>query len=1049
MAHEISKLPDEIDYNFHVKPILSDKCFSCHGPDSNKRKANLRLDLDKKLPGNNNQLVLNLKDVKSEISHRLLSQDPKIQMPPPESHLMLSDQEIAIILKWMDQGAEYKPHWSLIPLSKVELPKKIDDPWVENEIDLFTKKKLDEHKISTSKKAAKETLIRRLSFNLTGLPPSLDEIDAFLADQSDEAYNKLIDRLLLSPHYGERMAAEWMDVARYADSDGYLDDKHRNFSPWRDWVINAFNNNLSYEIFVTHQLAGDLIPNTTKSSKIATAFNRLHKKNSEAGIIFEEYRTEYVADRTVTFGKAFLGMTMECARCHDHKYDQISQKNFYEISSFFNSTNEIGHAGYGPGQVAGPSMLLTNREQQDLIDYIKNDINSKKEKISQNLIQNQQAFENWFSNKKEAAQYIVKNLNNGLVAHYPFDEFIPKANSKLFYSPSRIPGQKAAILSEPIIDKFQYDGFFMDEYTNMKLPEKVGWFDQTDPFTLSFSMYADHKDEEAIIFGHCEQIRLGLKGYSFFINEDKLKFVIARSWPQNAIEIETLNPIASKKWSKVTITYDGKGSVGGIHIYIDGKKIAVKRKGDELYKSILFEANIHTYGFEGFKMGSDHKLKNFHKGGFGELKIYDRELTALEIAYINDSSFFDKLSLVDSSIENELFEDYYFKKIEPNAKKLNLDYLNLRKKLTRVIDPIPELMIMGDKKRPRPTYILNRGSYDDRGEEVFPNTPEVILEFDKELPKNRLGLSKWLFDSKNPLTARVFVNRIWQMHFGKGLATSSDDLGNQGRIPSHPQLLDWLSNYFIDNNWDIKKLHKKILSSATFKQQSIKREDLVDIDPENFLLARGPTYRMSAEMIRDNVLKVSGLLVPKIGGKSVYPYQPDDLWNLSDKKWRYRYQHDTGDGLYRRSLYTFWKRSSPPPSMIIFDTPNRDLCSVKRTLTSSPLQALMMLNDPQYVEAARVMAENSILYEEENIDKKLSVIFRKITGRVINKRELETLQRFYIEEKEKFSKNPKKALGYLQTGEKPINRKSEVIKTAALATVISGLMNTAESIIIK
>ena len=1049
MAHEISKLPDEIDYNFHVKPILSDKCFSCHGPDSNKRKANLRLDLDKKLPGNNNQLVLNLKDVKSEISHRLLSEDPKIQMPPPESHLMLSDQEIAIILKWMDQGAEYKPHWSLIPLSKVELPKKIDDPWVENEIDLFTKKKLDEHKISTSKKAAKETLIRRLSFNLTGLPPSLDEIDAFLADQSDEAYNKLIDRLLLSPHYGERMSAEWMDVARYADSDGYLDDKHRNFSPWRDWVINAFNNNLSYEIFVTHQLAGDLIPNTTKSSKIATAFNRLHKKNSEAGIIFEEYRTEYVADRTVTFGKAFLGMTMECARCHDHKYDQISQKNFYEISSFFNSTNEIGHAGYGPGQVAGPSMLLTNREQQDLIDYIKNDINSKKERISQNLIQNQQAFENWFSNKKEAAQYIVKNLNNGLVAHYPFDEFIPKANSKLFYSPSRIPGQKAAILSEPIIDKFQYDGFFMDEYTNMKLPEKVGWFDQTDSFTLSFSMYADHKDEEAIIFGHCEQIRLGLKGYSFFINEDKLKFVIARSWPQNAIEIETLNPIASKKWSKVTITYDGKGSVGGIHIYIDGKKIAVKRKGDELYKSILFEANIHTYGFEGFKMGSDHKLKNFHKGGFGELKIYDRELTALEIAYINDSSFFDKLSLVDSSIENELFEDYYFKKIEPNAKKLNLDYLNLRKKLTRVIDPIPELMIMGDKKRPRPTYILNRGSYDDRGEEVFPNTPEVILEFDKELPKNRLGLSKWLFDSKNPLTARVFVNRIWQMHFGKGLATSSDDLGNQGRIPSHPQLLDWLSNYFIDNNWDIKKLHKKILSSATFKQQSIKREDLVDIDPENFLLARGPTYRMSAEMIRDNVLKVSGLLVPKIGGKSVYPYQPDDLWNLSDKKWRYRYQHDTGDGLYRRSLYTFWKRSAPPPSMIIFDTPNRDLCSVKRTLTSSPLQALMMLNDPQYVEAARVMAENSILYEEENIDKKLSVIFRKITGRVINKRELETLQRFYIEEKEKFSKNPKKALGYLQTGEKPINRKSEVIKTAALATVISVLMNTAESIIIK
>ena len=1050
IIEEISMLPDKIDYNFNVKPILSDKCFACHGPDAKNRKANLRLDFDQKLLGDNNQQVLTIEDVKSEIPKRLLSEDPKIHMPPPESHLSLSDREIATILKWMDQGAEYKLHWSLIPPSKVQLPEMGKDTWVENEIDFFTKKKLDEYNLSPSKKAAKETLIRRLSFTITGLPPSLDEIDAFLADQSERGYEKVIDRLLLSPHYGERMAAEWMDVARYADSDGYLDDKHRNFSPWRDWVINAFNKNLSYKNFVTHQLAGDQIPNADQSSKIATAFNRLHKKNSEAGIIFEEYRTEYVADRTITFGKAFLGMTMECARCHDHKYDPISQKNFYEISSFFNSTNEIGHAGYGPGQVAGPSLLLTNKEQHTLIDYIKNDLNFQKEKISQNLTQKERVFENWFANKKEATQHLVKNHNTGLVAHYPFDEFIPKAKSKVFYSPSRIRGQKAATLSEPIINKDQYAvGFFMDEYTNMKLPEKVGWFDQTDPFTLSFSINADHIDQEAIIFGHCEQIRLGLKGYSFFINDNKLKFVMARSWPQNAIEIETLKQIASKKWSQVTITYDGKGAVGGIHLYLDGKKISVKRKGDELYKSILFKSDIHTYGFEGFKMGSSHKLKTFEKGGFDELKIYDRELTALEVAYQNDPSVFEKFSAVDSSKEKELFEDYFFKNIEPTGRALNLEYLNLRRKLTKVIDPIPELMIMGDSKSPRPTYVLNRGVYDDKGEEVFPNTPEVILEFDKELPKNRLGLSQWLFDSNNPLTARVFVNRIWQMHFGNGLAASTDDIGNQGKLPSHPRLLDWLSNYLMENNWDIKKRHKKILSSAPFQQQSLKRENLANIDPKNFLLARGPSYRMSAEMVRDNALKVSGLLAPKIGGKSVYPYQPDDIWNLSDKKWRYRYQHDTGEGLYRRSLYTFWKRSAPPPSMVIFDTPNRDLCSVKRTFTSSPIQALLLLNDPQYIEAARVMAENSILFEDENMDKKLSAVFRKITGRVINERELETLEKFYIEEKEKFSKNPKKALAYLMTGEKPINSKTGVINTAALATVISGLMNTAEAIIIN
>ena len=926
----------------------------------------------------------------------------------------------------------------------------MEDGWIENEIDYFVKKKLDEVNISPSIKADKETLIRRLSFTLTGLPPSLDEIDTFLADESTYAYEKLIDRLLLSPHYGERMASEWMDVARYADSDGYLDDKHRDFSPWRDWVINSFNENLSYEKFVTYQLAGDLIPKANQSTKIATAFNRLHKKNSEAGIIFEEYRNEYVADRTITFGKAFLGMTMECARCHDHKYDPISQKNFYEISSFFNNTNEIGHAGYGPGQVAGPSLLLTNDEQETLIDYIKNELKSQNEKIVQNLSLNEQTFEKWYTEKKLAIKKIKKNINRGLLAHYPFDELVPRGKTKTFSSSSLIPGQKSATLYEPIINKIQpQKGFLIGEYTQMKLPDKLGWFDQTDPFTLSFSIYADHKDRESIVFGHCEQIRLGLKGYSFFINDNKLKFIIARSWPQNAIEIETLQPISIKKWSQITITYDGKGSVGGIQIYINGKKAAVERKGDELYKSILFEPDIHTYGFEGFKIGSSHKLKAFDGGGFDDLKIYNRELTAIEVAYQNDFDLFNQLSVGELSKERLLFKDYFFKNIEPTNKALNDEYLNLRKKLTRTIDPIPELMIMGDMKSPRPTYVLNRGLYNEIGEEVFPNTPEVILEFDKQLPKNRLGLSKWLFDRRNPLTARVFVNRIWQMHFGKGLTTSSDDFGNQGRLPSHPKLLDWLSNYFMDNGWDIKKLHKKILSSATFKQASKIREDLANIDPENYLLAKGSSQRMSAEMIRDNALKVSGLLVPKIGGKSVYPYQPSGLWDLSDKSWRYRYQHDKDENLYRRSLYTFWKRSAPPPSMLIFDTPNRDLCSVKRTLTSSPLQALLLLNDPQFIEAARVMAENSILSKEKSIDKKLSTLFREIIGRTIRDGELEILLRFYNEEKEKFSKNQSKAIAYLKTGEKPMNSDIEVVNMAALATVISGMMNTAEAITIN
>lgn len=1049
VVQEISKLPDKIDYNYHVKPILSDKCFSCHGPDADNRKANLRLDFDKNQLPRNDAEVLTIDDVKSEIPNRLFSQDPEIQMPPPETHLRLSDTEKAKILKWIDQGAKYKPHWSFIPIEKNNAPISLDDTWVENEIDYFVKKKLDELQLTPSDKANKETLIRRLSFTLTGLPPSLEEIDSFLADESPLAYEQLIHRLLQSPHYGERMATEWMDVARYSDSDGYLDDKHRDFSPWRDWVINAFNSNMSYENFVTHQLAGDLIPNADQSSKIATAFNRLHKKNSEAGIIFEEYRTEYVADRTVTFGKAFLGMTMECARCHDHKYDPISQKNFYEMSSFFNSTNEIGHAGYGPGQVAGPSLLLTNKEQEILIDYINNDLHLQKQKIQQNEAQKETLFEDWYAEKDAANQTIIENFNKELVADYPFDQLLPKTD-KSFSSPSRIRGQKPATLREPVMDQSpKKKGFLINEYTQMRLPEKIGWFDQTDPFTLSFTIYADHKEQESIVFGHCEQIRLGLKGYSFFIKDNKLQFIMARSWPQNAIEVETFDPIPPKKWTRVSITYDGSGTVGGIQMYLDGKKVNVQRRGDKLYKSILFEPDIHTYGFEGFKIGSSHKLKAFSGGGFAALKIYKRTLTALEVAYENDPEFFNKARDVDLVHEKELYREYFFRNVESSNQQLNQDLLRLRKKLTETIDPIHELMIMGDVHPPRPTFVLNRGLYDDKGVAVFPNTPEVILSFDKDLPKNRMGLSKWLFDPKNPLTARVFVNRIWQMHFGNGLSSTPDDLGNQGQLPIHPQLLDWLSQYFIENRWDIHQLHKKILLSATFQQASKKREDLQTIDPDNLFLARGPSYRMTAEMIRDNALKISGLLVPKIGGKSVYPYQPEGLWDLSDKSWRYRYPNEKGDGLYRRSLYTFWKRSAPPPAMLIFDTPNRDLCSVKRTLTSSPLQALLLLNDPQYIEAARGLAENVMKTTGKQLDIKLNILFRTVTGRKIQSRELETLKRFYREEKDKFSKNPNKAIAYLQTGEKPLNRQLNFVETAALASLASGIMNTAEAITIN
>ena len=1050
IIENINKLPEKVDFNFHVKPILSDKCFACHGPDSKKRKANLRLDIDKGSISKTNGKILTLKDIKSSLINRLTSEDPRIKMPPPEFHLSLDNKEIATIIKWIRQGGEYHPHWSFSPPIVEQSPSEDKSQWSGNGIDYFIKKKLEKIGVNPALKASPETLIRRLSFTLKGLPPSLIEIDQFINSPTSIAYESLIDKYLNSPRYGELMANIWMDVARYADSDGYLDDKHRDFSPWRDWVIKAFNDNMTYEKFVTHQLAGDLIKNADQESIKATAFNRLHKKNSEAGIIFEEYRSEYVADRTITFGSAFLGMTLECARCHDHKYDPISQKNFYELSSFFNNTFEIGSAVYGPGQSPGPSLLLTSEKEQEVIKYIEEELELKQKEIRVEKKSINKLFESWWSEPQRAISEIIKHTENTLVAYYPFDNFYPLANGKKFNSEAGLSGLEPASIKEPHIKKgWKNQGLFVSEFTEMTLPKNVGKFDQTDPFSLSFSIFPDGKYKDAMIFGHCEQIRIGLKGYSLFLNENKLKFIIARSWPQNAIEIETKSTIPSGKWTSVTITYDGKGLASGLNLFVNGEKASVKRSGDQLYKSILFNPDIHTYGFDGFRIGPQHKFKTYLKGGFDELKIYSKALTAIEIAYLNDKTFFDLLKKEKVYVNfKPLFRDFFLENLDNKIVNLENDFNRLRKKLTNVLDPIPELMVMGDRSEKRSTHILNRGVYSDPGEEVFHNTPKAILNFDSKLPKNRLGLAQWLFDKKNPLTARVFVNRIWQMHFGRGLTSTTDDLGSQGSLPHYPELLDWLSIQFIQSGWNIKQLHKLILLSETYQQSSKNSDHIMAQDPENILLARGPYFRMSAEMIRDNALSISGLLVDKIGGKSVYPYQPEGLWDLSDKVWKYKYKHDKGEGLYRRSLYTFWKRSSPPPSMLIFDTPNRDACSVKRTLTSTPLQALVLLNDPQFIEAARVLAEK-ILIQNNNIQSALEIAFRKIIGRKPLTSELKSITNFYDDELTRFQLKPKNTMAYLNVGEKPLNKKNNVFRTAAMAKVISGLLNTSEAIIIR
>lgn len=907
---------------------------------------------------------------------------------------------------------------------------------------------MEQNELSPSKRATKETLIRRLSFSLTGLPPTLEHIENFSNDSSDNAYENLIDTFLESSDYGERMAADWMDVARYADSDGSLDDKHRDFSPWRDWVINAFNQNMPYDEFTTKQLAGDLIPNANTESVLATAFNRLHKKNSEAGIVFEEYRTEYVADRTATVAKAFLGLSVECARCHDHKYDPISQKDHYKMSGFFNSTNEFGSAVYGPYQTPGPSLLLTDDEQSKLIAYLNKNIRTDEEKISEIKDKEKGAFESWLQNKNTLHNAFKKTSKKGLLAHYPFDTFSSKKDDKKYVSPNKGSDKRPVMVNEPDVKEgVKNKGVFINEFTNIKLPNKVGLFDHTDPFSIAISLFPPKVYEETNVFHHCENLRVGLKGYSMFLENNHLKFIIAFSWPTNAIEVVSKQPIQKNEWSNISISYDGSGKASGIKIYNNGKQVTVKINADNLYKSLSFKKNIHTYGFSGFGLGNRGKMKAFKDGGIDELKIYNRYLTPLEVLYnYNVSALKDVLKKSDTPENKALLAEYYNENFNPKIRKVKEHIKRQRKELATALDSIPEIMVLGDLPEPRPTYLLERGAYDAYGEEVQPGVPEAVLPFNDSLPKNRLGLTKWLFDKENPLTARVYVNRIWQMHFGKGIVKSSEDFGNQGSLPTHPKLLDWLAVRFMESGWDIKKLHKMILMSATYQQSSKITPKLLEIDTENRLLARGPNFRLPAEMIRDNALALSGLLSKKTGGHSVYPYQPKGLWNeLSKKKWRYKYKLEKGENLYRKSIYTIWKRTSPPPSMTIFDVSDRTVCSVKRRQTSTPLQALVLLNDPQFLEASRVMAENIINTHKNDSTKQLKQAFKLGIGRNPDTKELHILQEFYKDEVHRFTNTKEDAKRYLSIGKSKLKEDADLIKTAALATVINGIMNTTDS----
>ena len=1027
-------LPEVVDFNIHVKPILSDRCFACHGPDKNNQEADLRLDTKEGLfaalkEGNGHVVVPgNLR--KSAVYQRIVADDPEMKMPPPESNLSLTPKEMAVLTRWIEQGAKWKPHWAFISPKQPNVPEMSQPDWVRSPIDHFVLAKLESKGLSPSPEADKETLIRRVSFDLTGLPPTLKEVDDFLADESPDAYEKVVDRLLASPAYGERMATHWMDVARFADSYGYLDDKHRPMWPWRDWVIQSYNENLPYDQFITWQVAGDLLPNATQEQVLATAFNRNHKQNSEAGIIYEEFRVEYVADRTNTVGKAFLGLTMECARCHDHKYDPISQKEYYQFFAFFNSTFEIGSPSYGIDQTPGPALLLTDSATDEQIASLKRAIAQQEQQVATH---HQKATPNVTEAKMLAD--VAQHTRRNLVAYYPFDAVTDNQST------NKIEPAKPAVLTDPMpVDGVQNGAIKIDANNTVTLGKDVGLFERTDPFSVSMWIKPAKTYGEATVFQHNYHKRYGYTGYTLLLLDNKLSFQLAHSYPHNAIQVMSTEALPENEWAHVTLTYDGSSRAAGTQIFVNGKRAATEVVYDNLYKSIIPKENVHTYEFDGFMMGMRGNHTTFPEGLIDELKLFDRNLTALEVRHVYGES-----DLVAQATAEEL-QEYYLAHYNPQYRQQQQELRQLREQENAVVDEVSEIMVMGDLPQPRPSFVLERGVYDAHGEPVTPGTPEQVLAFPDSLPKNRLGLARWLTHPQNPLTSRVAVNRFWQMHFGQGLVASSDDFGNQGDLPTHPELLDWLATRFVASGWDKKALHKLMVMSATYRQSSVITPDMLEKDPDNQWLARGPRHRLPAEMIRDNSLKVSGLLAEEIGGPSVYPYQPEGLWDeLSNKPWRYQYEQAKDDGLYRRSLYTIWKRTAPPPSMLIFDAADRDVCTVRRRTTSTPLQALVLLNDPQYLEACRVLAERMMQEGGENPEEQLTFGFRALTGRHPEPEEVQLITQMYEEEVARFAEAPESAVAYLGTGEHPRNKKLDAAQLASLATVANAIMNTDEA----
>jgi hypothetical protein len=1012
-------LPKVVEYNRDVRPILSERCLLCHGPDAARRKAKLRLDIEESATTAHGgaPAVVRGDPVASEAIRRITAEDDAERMPPAKSGRRLTTRQVAILRRWIEQGAKWQKHWSLLPPRRPDFPAIEDRDWPRIGLDRFVRARLEREGLRPSPEADQLTLLRRVSLDLVGLPPTPAEVDAFVSDHSPDAYEKVVDRLLASPRWGEQMAARWLDAARYADTNGYQSDGERFMWRWRDWVIDAFNANMPFDRFTIEQLAGDLLPNPTLSQRIATGFNRNHRGNGEGGVIPEEYAVEYVVDRVDTTATVWLGLTLGCARCHDHKYDPVRQKEFYQLFAFFNNVPERGKAikyGNSPPFIKAP----TPDQERRLAEL--NGRLKEAERAWQDLQPAIDKAQTVWEKGHGLLDPTPWMPQQDLTAHFALDGSQPKGT---FHDgdPKRVAGRQGSATA--------FDGrCFLDA-------GDVGHFGFYDRFSLGAWVRPTAGHGGVIVSRMTDADQAD--GYSLHLVDGRLQINLIKRWLDDAIRVQTEDRLEPGRWQHILATYDGSRLASGVRVYIDGRPAKLQVLLDDLNQTFETKQPLRIGGGAG-------PGGRFH-GAIQDVRIWDEVISGEQVAIAATPEPIDAILAVRADRRTPgqaaklrgWFLEEHLPEVHADACKLD----QLRRKRQKLEDTIPTTMVMQEMPRPRDSFVLIRGEYDKRGEKVSPGVPAALGTLPTDASANRLALARWIVSADNPLTARVTVNRWWQSYFGTGLVKTVEDFGSQGEWPSNPELLDWLATEFIRTGWDVKAMQRLIVTSATYRQSSRVTPETLARDPDNRLLARGPRVRLPAETIRDQALFASGLLIEHIGGPSVKPYQPAGLWKeLADTD----YVADHGEGLYRRSLYTFWKRTVAPPGMTTFDAPLRETCVVRQTRTNTPLQALALLNDVPYVETARFLAQRAMKEGGTTPADRLTWAFRLVTARSPQPAELGVLVEGFRNHHERYRTDRPAAARLLAIGEKPADSHLDAAEFAAYTGVCSLILNLDE-----